>query len=316
MKIPKSFLNVYEPFSQELKALGEYVKPRLSKIASQSKGTFDERIKTPESLIIKAEQAGAKKPFLEFDDLYACSIVVPSTVLVGRVLEEVAGEFEIVENRRKLLPPEKFAYDDVNLTLRIKKEENLKNKFAQIKFELQIKTLLQQAWGSANHDLIYKGKKKSWGLVRVSSQIRALLEMADAVLTKLEQSAENLQRNQLYEEYELRNQIVDLLAANWANDRLPEGVFRLAEVIESYLKLTETGLEELKQRLGEGSGRLYVQTGSLTPSQAIFIVLFLKDEKKALAALEESKLPIYVSQEMLEICPAVATIPDTSRIEF
>ena len=389
MKIPPSFRQAYIGIRPVLERLEAVVKPRTEEIALRYNGTYSGRIKKPENILIKAEKEGHEYPFRQMDDLFACTITVPNSQVIEDVRRDVEATFKLVEVRQRAVKPEVFAYNDLNLSLKVIPEFwNRGEAYLDLVFELQIKTLLQQAWSQAGHDVIYKARKKTWGLTRITSQLRALLEMADSLLANLDSAANILQGTIEYPKYSKRNQIIDILENTWDDPRLPGNLDRAALVIEEYLRLAgltsdeflfsaelnlQSDLEEgclsndfrlefqnhnislsndvtimpkeegsrwwindiemertyIVKRVGEilnvysddlvellcrEDYRQYVEARSLTPTQAVFIILFQEKWGDMKPRLRKRK--VLITSEMLDLCPSLAKIPQDCRMVF
>jgi len=315
MKIPPSLDQAYMDVRPVLERLEAAVKPRAEEIAKRYNGVYTGRIKEPESILVKAEKEGYKHPFLQMDDLFACTITVPNSQAIEDVRRDVEAIFQLVEVRQRAGEPEKFAYNDLNLSLKaIPEFSNRGEAYLDLVFELQIKTLLQQAWSQASHDVIYKAGKKTWGLTRITSQLRALLEMADSLLANLDSAANILQGTIEYPKYSKRNRIVDILENTWDDPRLPGNLDRAALVIETYLRLAGLASDDLVELLRREEYCQYVKARSLTPTQAVFIILFQEKWGDMKPRLKKRK--VLVTSEMLDLCPGLAKIPRDCRMTF
>lgn len=315
MKVSPSLRQAYEKVHPVLERLAGFVEPRARKIAEKHHGAYSARIKEPESILIKAEKEGYQHPFAEMDDLFACTIAVPDHHRVGHARADVEACFEVVKVRQRDVKPEEFTYNDLSLYLKVKPGFfNRHEAYLDFIFELQIKTLLQRAWSQAGHDVIYKSARRTWGLARISSQLRALLEMADSVLANLEGAADALQPRVDYPKYSQTNDLVGILEETWAHWRLPAPVnrFRAAQVVATYLDLAGLCVADLPQLLGREDYVPYVKARSLAPTQAIFIVLFLERWGDMQGRLK--KRSVLVTPEMLDLCPGLSKIPHHHRM--
>ena len=317
MKIPPSFKQAYMDIRPGLDRLEAVVKPRAEEIALRCNGAYTGRIKEPESILIKAEKEGYEHPFLQMDDLFACTITVPNSQAIEEARRDVEATFQLVEVRQRAVEPEEFAYNDLNLSLKVIPEFwNRGEAYLDLVFELQIKTLLQQAWSQAGHDVIYKTRKKTWGLTRITSQLRALLEMADSVLANLDGAAKALQGTIEYPKYSKRNNIIDILEGAWDDPRLPGNLDRAALVIETYLVLAGLASDDLAELLCREEYHQYIKARSLTPTQTVFIILFQEKWGDMKPRLEKRKHKVLVTSEMLDLCPSLAKIPSNDRMNF
>ncbi len=312
MKIPSSFLQAYNESCLAFQRLQAYVEPRLTEVAIKYNGSYIQRIKSPESLLIKAEKTGLENPFSLIDDLFACTITVANLGDIKHVISDVELSFILVECRQRSLKPNQFDYNDINLTLRANPDHNRKDEIIfNLIFELQIKTLLQLAWSQASHDVIYKARKKTWGLTRVASQLRALLEMADTVLANLENAANLLQEEHGYQQYEELNSIVDMIERYWDERDQPQNLYRAAQVVDLYIKRGRVNLDYLETLLQENDYLPYIAAKSITPTQTVFILLFLDQGDDFISRFDKNK--ILLTNEMFDLCPELARIRKDCR---
>lgn len=324
MKIPVSFQTAYSTVESELDLLKQYVEPRLQTIAKNVGGTYSGRIKTIESVLIKIEKELTENVNYEFplkriNDLFGCRLIVPNTRLISETEDAISDQFEIIERRVRVLKPEEFAYNDINLTCKIKQTDALLNRssFTSYLFEIQIKTLLQEAWGIAGHGILYKAKKKAWGIARITSQLRALLEMADSVLANFEQVAEAFHSDQEYQSYQVPNKIVSLLEANWSSENLPANTYRLAQTIQKYfIAIGDGNVETLETLLANEKYKGYIQARSLFPTQAIFIILFEEHGIAFVNNMTKKGKRVLIGEEMEDVCPLLKQIPADKRVRF
>lgn len=315
MKIPPSFEQAYNEILPTLEQLEGVVRPRVQEIAQKYNANYTGRIKSEESILIKAEKEGVEFPFSQINDLFACTIAVPNSLVIEQVCSDIEATFELVEIRQRSVKPEEFAYNDLNLSLKIKPDfYNSGKRYLDIIFELQIKTLLQHAWAQANHDVIYKARKRSWGLARIASQLRALLEMADSALANLEKTADILQGSIDYPQYEDMNRLATVLEKTWDSRRLPSDLLRAAQVIDKYLKLANLSIEDLTSLLDKDEYIKYTQANSLPPTHTIFIILYLEKWGDMRPRLKSQKL--LITREMLDLCPSLARIPQNCRMQL
>ena len=92
-------------------------------------------------------------------DLLGIRVVVPFLEDVEKVLQVVEGQFDVLEVERKTehLSFREFAYDSVHVIIDVPKADKLEFPPGCAKAcEIQIRTILQDAWAEVEHELIYK----------------------------------------------------------------------------------------------------------------------------------------------------------------
>lgn len=106
---------------------------------------------------------------------------------VDRVARLIEREFLIDSansvDKRTLIDPDRFGYVSVHYVLALSAErEGMSEyrRFAGLKAELQIRTLLQHAWAETQHDLGYKSSRSVPRLIRRRfARLAGMLEIAD-----------------------------------------------------------------------------------------------------------------------------------------
>jgi hypothetical protein len=113
-------------------------------------------------------------------------------------------------------------------------------------FEIQIKTLLDEAWGKASHDFSYKTDGNlSWAKSRLMFQIKALLENAEMALSDAELLSEAKILQKSDERLDKLNNIMQFYRENWDKGLLPNDMKRLAENTQELLGYLNKDLDWL-----------------------------------------------------------------------
>jgi ppGpp synthetase/RelA/SpoT-type nucleotidyltranferase len=276
MIIPSDFALAYNQVSLRLEKLQRRAQPLLEGVAHHVGGEYSGRIKPTESLLLKIVKEGIERPFDEVDDLFAATITVANGSLIPRVEEEIRSRFAVVsEVPPKTKRPEQFVYDDRHLILKLKHEAGRADpEVDDLVFELQIRTKLQAAASAVSRDLNYKTKRLSWTRARLASRIRALVEMADELLAKLDEMPEEAETAETYEQYIKLNRIIVLLEQLLTPEQIPEDRRRLAHIVDGYLSLCRppVSLADLETILNKLGYERFRTATSLTASASIFII--------------------------------------------
>ncbi|MDR3263458.1 MAG: hypothetical protein LBT30_04030 [Clostridiales bacterium] len=149
---------------------------------------------------IKKEYCDLKKQFTDFAGF---RIITKSLKEVNDVCKFLESEFEIdfenSEDKAKLLESNKVGYLSVHYIASFKKShlQSTENKeFADLKVEIQVRTLLQHAWSEMTHDTIYhKSTNIDIKLSRDVNLIAGLLEVADNKILELNNIIAETQNN-------------------------------------------------------------------------------------------------------------------------
>ena len=167
MKIPTSIRSLYAEQREPNERLKDKADQTLRLLSSRKNWHYESRIKSELSVALKLESGRVRNP-LAVEDFFACTLVVRNLSEIAEAEEELRGILNVVERR----PPsvnwthkaaDAFPFDDVRLYANWKDDPALPpSKLDSIRFEIQIKTFLQHAWGIATHDLVYKTDDVSW----------------------------------------------------------------------------------------------------------------------------------------------------------
>ncbi|NEQ38943.1 MAG: hypothetical protein F6K40_22785 [Okeania sp. SIO3I5] len=143
--------NQYQPFVEEV---AKQVKETLLKFCDTKGYAFTSRIKTIESLAEKIE-TGRFQKWSDLDDLFACTIIIPTLSHEKEVTEFCKSKFEIIKGKtvkrgQNKKSPDTFKFDSTRIYAQLKSNNDIiqENELSiyQIKFEIQIKSAFEHAW--------------------------------------------------------------------------------------------------------------------------------------------------------------------------
>ena len=145
------------------------------------------RIKNEDSLRKKIQFKQKYRQLTDVTDLIGCRIVTLFEPDIERVLEALKGEFklaELVDKRKKSLEDHiDFGYNSLHAIFQFtdtRCELVEYSRYRDVKFEVQIRTALQHAWGEIEHGLGYKSNFEiPLPIRRKLTRIAATLELID-----------------------------------------------------------------------------------------------------------------------------------------
>ncbi|GAB2660876.1 hypothetical protein GCM10027068_46180 [Prescottella soli] len=195
MTVPSAVRNQYSAVAAQLNSLENYVSSTIRPWAERHKYPFLGRKKTLPSVSEKLE-SGRYKSWDEIDDLYACTIVIPTSGHSESVKDFLAAKFDVVQVKGRdtsKKAPEIFRFDTTRWVGRIRKDSaptGLPRGTEDILFEVQIPTVFEHAWAVATHDIAYKANSADWRTSRISALLKASIEQIELIIDGFQSSAD------------------------------------------------------------------------------------------------------------------------------
>lgn len=222
------------------------LKPLLEEILTQSKIKFhfvETRAKTVESLAEKIRRPGKsyKNPILDIPDLIGARVVVYYSDDVTRCRALFRKEFKILEeelaHQPEKLSVDQFGYLSIHCIASLSKTRGrlLEWKaYSNLKFEIQVRTVLQHSWAAVSHALQYKREGDvAPELRRKLHRLAGLFELADEEFLSLRDLAKIKARE-------------SARAVSTGKDDIPIDASALRTLVKSWKYLSER-LEQLEQ---------------------------------------------------------------------
>jgi ppGpp synthetase/RelA/SpoT-type nucleotidyltranferase len=163
------------------------IKKRKIKVHS-----FKSRVKDYNSFLEKVERKQYKKPFRECTDLAGCRIVCLFLSQVNEIEKIVRDEFEILEitDKKSSKKYDQFGYLSLHMLVKIPKKRLKFIEYEELSDfvgEIQIRTILQEAWAEIEHYLNYKATKEERNelLLRKIFSLAGMFEVADSTFEEI-----------------------------------------------------------------------------------------------------------------------------------
>jgi ppGpp synthetase/RelA/SpoT-type nucleotidyltranferase len=136
---------------------------------------------------IQRKQGRYSDPLVDMTDLAAVRVIVYYLEDVARTCDIIEQEFEVdwdnSMDKRSALEVDRFGYSSVHYVVSVLKDRSKLREwqaYAGLRFEIQVRTVLQHAWAAVDHKLAYKTASEApASLLRQLSRLSALFELAD-----------------------------------------------------------------------------------------------------------------------------------------
>jgi ppGpp synthetase/RelA/SpoT-type nucleotidyltranferase len=258
------------------KAVKRYMPLAIVKTRSKSIASFGEKA------LLKKHVGRYSDPVNRMTDLCGGRIIVPTKAEVGVISEFIENHFEIdsensVDVSKKLKPSE-FGYRGVHYIVQFKPnvfptrdvDVEIPKEIFGLRAEIQVKTILEHAWGVFTHDRAYKGAFKipeKWE--REMAALAAILEDADSSFARVEDGLKRYAASYgaYMTEEKMREQIKNLkiiLAYDPKNIELAARIGKLAitlgdwpTAIKTLTKYINSGHSPILRDLGVAICKLY-----------------------------------------------------------
>ncbi len=212
------------------------------------------RLKTQDSLRGKLEKKGDKyESAMDLTDLLGIRVICYFADDVDRIAEKIEGLFVIDRknsvDKRKILEDDQFGYMSLHYICSLSPGLATEEDISDIRFEVQIRSVLQHAWAEINHDIGYKSNTGvPHSIIRGFSRLAGLLEIADEQFAQIRDSIKQYQSESV--ETIISNDLENLpineltLYAFFQNDANVQKKF-----LASGIELLMEGCEESAERL-------------------------------------------------------------------
>lgn len=183
-------LSEFDDTKGNYERLLEYIKATIKSLLNDRKIQFHEiegRIKDRESLKEKIEIKDKYAHLSEITDICGIRIITFFSDDVDEIAKLLEDEFSLDKensiDKRKSQDPTKFGYVSLHYILQLngnRAELSENSVFKELKFEVQIRTILQHAWAEIEHDFGYKTESEVPEKIRRRfSRLAGLIELAD-----------------------------------------------------------------------------------------------------------------------------------------
>ncbi len=189
-------LSYYEKNHKKYNKILAALSLRFDSILSNSgcNGQVKGRIKSFDAfyrkLLARSQKVSITNPFEYITDIIGMRIVVPFLEDLESVENIILKNFNVIETdyKSRELNIREFGYDSIHILIALPEDIARKNRLSDcIKIEIQLRTILQDAWAEVEHELIYKTSidKIEDTIRRKMIAINATLSLADITFQEI-----------------------------------------------------------------------------------------------------------------------------------
>ena len=317
MIIPAILDQKYGDYQPLVRILANQAKATLQNYCDEHGYAFMSRIKTIESLAEKIE-TGRYEKWSDLDDLFACTIIVPTLSQEDTVITFCHEVFDVKQTKKRgqvEKDPEVFRFEATRIYAQLHKPNDAeiteKPSIYDILFEIQVKTAFEHAWSVSTHDLVYKASAVDWGRLRLAAQIKAVVEQLDTLILTFDDAFKNVSQNKwpaVDDKKEIFNKIQSLRMDGCIPEEcLPKDLTRFCDNL--YKSLKKKGNFNVTTVLQAIEGEIRNTPIDLFPKSISLLQYFLKILfKEGFLAQNNSKHYYHISEETLQLYPELHAV--------
>lgn len=260
MAEPEAVRQAFSRVQPLLDEVQRYVRDTLERYCRKQGYIFIDRQKTVSSLAEKLD-GGRISAWSELDDLYAFTIVIPTSTHEEGVIRKLDASFERVRVRTRSearKAPDVFRFDGARWYGHLGEASAADRQpgVGEQLFEGQVVTAFEYAWIAVTHDLVYKGDDVDWRRLRLAAQLKAAVEQIEVLIGAFDSASTAIQESP-WQETAAKTMIVErfnvldrdgyvpetLRPLSWR--RFADNVFGLVRTYEQNPRKIEGAVSEL-----------------------------------------------------------------------
>lgn len=161
------------------------------------------RVKDRGSLERKIQLKKKYHTLSDITDVVGVRIITYYTDDVDKIAELIEREFDVDKentiDKRRAMDPDRFGYMSLHYIVKLSEDRGRLAEYSSIKdlkFEIQIRTILQHTWAEIEHDLGYKSRIEIPAEIRREfSRLSGLLELADKEFLEIKSKLNSYQKD-------------------------------------------------------------------------------------------------------------------------
>lgn len=194
--ISQAYANNYMRWKAHIAELAGRITSTLED--DQLRFSLKSRVKSLESLSEKHTFLASQGKDTEIKDLLGLRVVVPFQEGVEQVVTSLRQHFSVVDIERKSeqLSYREFAYDSVHVEVPLDRDLGIPDCCKPV-VEVQVRTILQDAWAEVEHELIYKNHFRFPNNESIRKKLAALnanLTLSDMIFQEIRDSQKEMEK--------------------------------------------------------------------------------------------------------------------------
>lgn len=193
----------------EIKLMYERLKPEYEALAKEVTFAIDlrlkgqnikiasliERVKKTDSFLNKTDRKQYNEPLKQINDLAGVRVVCLYEPDINKIAQIIRNEFKVIEEISKIdeLGLDRMGYQDLSFVIELgdKYSGARYEKIIGFKCEIQVRTVLQDAWSLISHHLVYKNEASVPSKLRRDlNSVSNLLEIAQGIFENIREKIE------------------------------------------------------------------------------------------------------------------------------
>jgi len=191
--VPASVEERFQLSTPSVRAISHAVKETVFSYCERQGFAYLGRTKEINSTWEKLE-SGRFRRWTDIDDLFGCTIIVPTLGHEKPVLDFLGGAFEQVKLKTRAATfkaPDVFRFEATRFVGRLRYDPDIAA-FESLLFEVQVRTAFEHAWSVTTHALTYKNDVVEWRRLRLAAQLKASVEQLDLLVAGFDSASENI----------------------------------------------------------------------------------------------------------------------------
>lgn len=243
--------------------------------------SIESRLKNEESFKEKLQRKSAYKALDDIEDICGLRVICYYESDLQKLRELITENFDVLSSsdKKEESDVDKFGYSSSHFIAKFKNDwlqNPIYSNLGDLKFEIQIRTILMHTWAAISHKTLYKNESDApRHMRRTFGQLSALIELADEQFSRIkEMKSDYISKNTVdsdsFKKLELNSDtLLGLINFHFpdreiSNDRIPKLLYELKEY-NSYVSDFEDRIIKCRPYLKDLENELAVYHDKIAP---------------------------------------------------